>query len=354
MFQNLKVDLIYYKTNTDFEMEFNLCGCCRMRLLNDKAPDRKTAVHSLARAVSRSRIIMVVGSLFNEDNIIKIVSEAISYKLTALDCKAYGVISDDEIEIIEGSTPLVTSEGIFGGLIIESGPQTMILLTDNKTVRKTVMQTLIHPYVEELCAAELKEKAAENRKNDEVISDIIFEESPLIVPSEEEADPQDGEAYGYGGEVESDLILPDEDDSDFEFEPSSQNAAQPGFELITEQEEDIPEQSDGGEATKPETKERDVNGFFDTDSDSIVDSVEADQTTEQEQNEEYDNEAYEEEDILPMGKSSRTLNIFILCITVFLILVLAVLCYCIFYIPSLEGVSTSQYLKDIFNTLFGK
>ena len=30
MFQNLKVDVIYYKTNTDFEMEFNLCGCCRM------------------------------------------------------------------------------------------------------------------------------------------------------------------------------------------------------------------------------------------------------------------------------------------------------------------------------------
>ena len=52
MFQNVKVDIIYYKTNTDFEMEFNLCGCCRMRLLTDKSPDRKTAVHSLARAVS--------------------------------------------------------------------------------------------------------------------------------------------------------------------------------------------------------------------------------------------------------------------------------------------------------------
>ena len=38
----MKVDVIYYKTNTDFEMEFNLCGCCRMRLLTDKAPDRKT------------------------------------------------------------------------------------------------------------------------------------------------------------------------------------------------------------------------------------------------------------------------------------------------------------------------
>ena len=40
MFQNLKVDVIYYKTNSDFEMEFNLCGCCRMRLLSDKTPDK--------------------------------------------------------------------------------------------------------------------------------------------------------------------------------------------------------------------------------------------------------------------------------------------------------------------------
>ena len=81
MYQNIKVDIIYFKTPTDFEMEFNLSGCCRMRLLTDKAPDRKTLVNQLVRAVSRSRIIMLVGSLFNEDNIIKIVSEAISYKL---------------------------------------------------------------------------------------------------------------------------------------------------------------------------------------------------------------------------------------------------------------------------------
>ena len=47
MFQNLKVDVIYYKTNSDFEMEFNLCGCCRMRLLSDKTPDKKTMIMSL-------------------------------------------------------------------------------------------------------------------------------------------------------------------------------------------------------------------------------------------------------------------------------------------------------------------
>ena len=56
MFQNIKVDIIYYKTATDFEMEFNLCGCCRMRLLTDKAPDRKSMVHGISIARARSDI----------------------------------------------------------------------------------------------------------------------------------------------------------------------------------------------------------------------------------------------------------------------------------------------------------
>ena len=33
MIQNLRVDTIYYLTNSDFEMEFNLCGCCKKFVL---------------------------------------------------------------------------------------------------------------------------------------------------------------------------------------------------------------------------------------------------------------------------------------------------------------------------------
>ena len=87
MLQNLKVDIVYYRTNTDFELEFNLCGCCRMRLLTDKAPDRKTLVHDLARAVSRSRVIIISGNLFGEDGIMDITARAISKTLTEIDNK---------------------------------------------------------------------------------------------------------------------------------------------------------------------------------------------------------------------------------------------------------------------------
>ena len=148
MIQNIKTDIIYYKTATDFEMEFNLCGCCRMRLLTDKAAERKSLVANLSRAVSRSRIIMVVGPLFGDDNIVSNIATVIGKKLVAADNKTYGINSSDEIEIIDNSTPLVTEDGIYGGCIIESGPQTMILLSESKNIRKSIMNNLIHPYIE--------------------------------------------------------------------------------------------------------------------------------------------------------------------------------------------------------------
>ena len=108
-----------------------------MRLLTDKASDRKDFVHQLSRAVSRSRVIICCGPLFGESGLISGVSAAIGRTLETADNKANGIAGDDEIQIIKGSMPLVTSNGIFGGCIIESGPQSIILLSESKGIRKT-------------------------------------------------------------------------------------------------------------------------------------------------------------------------------------------------------------------------
>ena len=91
MFQNIKVDIIYFKTYTDFELEFNLCGCCRMRLLTDKAPDKKTLVHSLARAVSRSRVIIIAGKLLGDEGTIGLISHSIGKETAVIDKAQYGI-----------------------------------------------------------------------------------------------------------------------------------------------------------------------------------------------------------------------------------------------------------------------
>lgn len=156
MLQNIKVDVIYYFTSTDFEMEFNLCGCCRMRLLTEKAEDRKEFVHMLSRAVSRSRVIICCGPLFGDSGLINGVAKAIGKSMVNADRDAFGIKDSAEIKIIDGSMPLVTSDGIFGGCIIESGPQAIIMLSESKAVRKNLLSTLIHPYIEELSVTPIK------------------------------------------------------------------------------------------------------------------------------------------------------------------------------------------------------
>ena len=178
MLYNLRSDIIYYKSGSDFELEFNLCGCCRMRLLTDKPSNKKIFVHSLARAVSRSRVILIAGPLFGEDNTIEIVSQALGTTTEVVNNAAYNIASDDEIEIIKGSLPLVSEDGSFGGCIIESGPQTMILLTDNKTLRKSIMANLIHPYISELYAAEMQSNTKSNVSEESVTP--VFEETEIL------------------------------------------------------------------------------------------------------------------------------------------------------------------------------
>lgn len=156
MFKNLKTDIIYYNTNIDFEMEFNLNECCRMRTLHDKCFDKKSLVLSLSRAVSRSSIIIVTAPIFSSDNITKTLSTAIGSTAQTINNADFNIKSESEIQIIKDSLPLVTPQGEYGGCLIQSGPQTLILLDDNTSIRNSIMRNLIHHYVKEIFICNLQ------------------------------------------------------------------------------------------------------------------------------------------------------------------------------------------------------
>ena len=362
MFQNLKVDIIYYKTNTDFEMQFNLCGCCRMRLLTDKSPDRKTALHSLARAVSRSRIIIITGGLFGDDGIINMVSSATGIPLAELDKQSYGIGGNEKIEILKGATPLVTAEGYFGGLIIESGPQTMILISENKNIRKNIMQNLIHPYVEELCAVELKEKAAavtethNPTQNNEPAVDFIDD-------SNEEAAPQEEQMTEESSETE---LLAEDDSYD-----ATQIEVQKSVERQEIYTETVEENIIDTTQSDAEADAIVSSGMiFESDDDVVIaplEDVEAPLVVEVEEEESIPEDRIEideeylkdfilesEEDYMRKPKFSLSLNKAILALAIVLLVIFAVLCFCIFYVPASEGMDVGEYIRETYNTLFGK
>lgn len=394
MFQNIKVDIAYYKTNTDFEMEFNLCGCCRMRLLTDKAPDKKTLVHSLARAVSRSRVIIIVGKLFGEDGIINIAASATGSKLSVADNKAYGISTDDKIEIINGSTPLVTPEGYFGGCIMEKGPQTMILLTENKNVRKAVMKNLIHPYIEELCALDLKAQAASanegvvKKETEEIMTEenaaeasvaenslpeIELPELPDVAMPDFTLDEPDGEEEEIVEEAGEYLIETEEENESEENLLLSEELEDEPSDYITETEEEAEEyEDDMGLITDEDDYEEiemqtpDSSEFASFDDDEM--SVESDMLYDDKgmslkdyrrRNAEYykDDESFEglltDEDEFDGNRIHGGFGLPIMIVSILLLILIIVLCYCIFYVPSTEGVSASAYIKETFDILFG-
>lgn len=406
MFQNLKVDIIYYKTGTDFEMEFNLCGCCRMRLLTDKPSDKKGFVHSLARAVSRSKVILIVGKLFGDDGIIQTVSGAIGKTPAEIDCKKYGIVGSDRIAVINGATPLVTPEGYFGGCIIESGPQTMILLSDNKNVRKTIMTTLIHPYIEDLCAVELKSNAAASdpiaptvdvpapAQVDAVPTDLTPDNEtepapeteeqpePAITSASTEPDgtdeptiPVDSAEDGTPEEAETDSAetesaMPEESDI-------SSDSTDDAFFLLDTESEEKSDPKEERPLSDFATDDVYVSGgmIFETDDscteaddrngenaipDLFIEPARMKRNRADFYNDAYsyetDNGFFYHENGNRDGKPKRSFssNLPILITAIILLVILAVLCYCIFYIPARDGVSVSAYLKDTFDVLFGK
>ncbi|MBO4468630.1 MAG: hypothetical protein J5766_04955 [Clostridia bacterium] len=150
MLQSIKVDIVYYSIGSDFEMEFNLCGCCRMRLLTDKVQGQSDFSKSLSRAVKRSRVIMLCGPLFGEKGLINTVSKVTGINTEKLDKTAYDLNTDSDIDILKGSTALVSDDGVFGGCIIESNTQSIIILSESKSLRKNIMKQLIYPYITKL------------------------------------------------------------------------------------------------------------------------------------------------------------------------------------------------------------
>lgn len=379
MLQNLKVDIVYYRTNTDFELEFNLCGCCRMRLLTDKAPDRKTLVHDLARAVSRSRVIIISGNLFGEDGIMDITARAISKTLTEIDSRRYGISGGEKIRVINGATPLVSPDGSFGGCIIESGPQSMILLTDNRAVRKAVMSSLIHPYIEELCAIEMKEKVQGQPPTDisgtsaaavpppvaamqSDVQDTAVTPEPAATAAEataESAGNQSGlpEAPAQpAGEVSAESAVPEDKEN-------------PTGDIFAKAEESEPVKTEtplGSFVNKPDNtddsyvipmqrQKTEVQDKTDTASESgdyYIDTDKIKKSRGEALSEEYEDEPPYYADMPEQG-GRRSGNIAVLVISVILLIVIAILCYCIFYVPAREGVSAAAYLRETFSTLFG-
>ena len=322
--QNLKLDIIYHQSPSDFEMEFNLRANCPIRLLTDKTDDKKAFVKALARDVARSRVIMCCGQLFGNDGLINTTAKAIGTGTAVCDSKTYGINGQEDIHIINGSTPLVTPDGYFGGCIIESGPQTIILLTENKSFRKAIMKNLIHPYLVEISyiAPPVSPLSAPVTEESPVYETAVSENETYITLDDE---------YDVLPEPTTPVSeTQDEHNIDFIMDGEDKAEDQP-VEISPIEEIEFSGMYTEVESTK-ELKSRYDQPYITSPSDSMFIAERQD----------------DKENIVRKKNNARTMDITIVILIAVLLLAVLALVYLVVLRPASMGVSTSEYIKEIF------
>lgn len=186
MVPDLKLEVIYFKTSTDFKMEFKLCSLCNVRYLSAMVNDTRSFLTALQKSVSRSRVIITVGGFLEEEYIPALLSKAIGSKITEI--KANEFVGENTVAIPEGAVPLYSKKGDFGGAVIEKGDQVIIMFSENKELTHELLDLLVGPYIKLIISKKPiqsnKEKTEENKAVEQEGTDETTVETQTE-PSEE-------------------------------------------------------------------------------------------------------------------------------------------------------------------------
>ena len=179
MAKDVKIEIIYFKSNTDISLEFGLHGDYPVRLLSSSCNDFVSFFHTLKRAISRSEIIIITGGYKGTDYLPKFLARALSTECNTPDLNELNIISRENYEIPVNAIPLAGSSKRFGGFLIESGPQTIISLTDDKKARLDVVKSVVVSYISEHYAVFNKAKSSFIDKIDNKEVDANYNEVNL-------------------------------------------------------------------------------------------------------------------------------------------------------------------------------
>lgn len=376
MIGNIKVDVVYFSKSSDFEMEFNLCGCCRMRLLTEKGDStKKTFVENLAVAANRSRIIIACGPVEGDGNIIETTATAIKAPITQVNNKDFGIASETPAEIITGALPLVSSSGVFGGCVIESGPQSIILISDDKAVRKNLMKNLIHPYIEELSILPIPgiEDSAAITETEELAKEIteqLNEEEKAEKPEISEEKPEEIKETSIESEIKEEKakepgltdentavqsVLPIFDQAEFEpvlakleeMEGGTAVNSEVKLPSLSEVKEEKPKENDKKEfiMDKPEPEKEDKNPFV-TEEDEY--DIEKNHIFEKNNTDGFISLDAPKAAQKPQKKQGGKINVTILVICVILALCLVMTAVLLIGVPAYKNRDILEYIKEIF------
>ncbi len=320
MLTNVKTELIYYNTTKDFEFEFNLCAVCQMRLLTEVPSNKTEFLNSLAKSVSRSKVIIIITDI--NDEFTAMLASAINFSTENIDRDTYAVVTSKIQNIISGAVPLVTQNGYLGGFILECGPQSLIVLDTERKPRSEIMLSFVNQYIKDVS---------------------VYNYEIPDVPKNETVKPKYDDNTVTAAETSS-------SDTDLDIVSSSDNTDNSSnADDITAAKGVADTQSDSGES-EPSEKADVKDDIFVAAKENIENRqpVNVDfNTTFGEYTDNTEN-SYTE----PEAKTEKKVSVPILLLSIILLLLVAFIVYSLVIDPILSGNSVSQNFKDVFSFLF--
>lgn len=146
---DVRIEIIYFKQDSDIKLEFGLSSDYPIRLLSSRVSDEVSFLKRLKTASLRSPIIITVGGFCDDTYLPEIVAKATNLQMTEMDSGKYKSENTGTVLLPSGAVPIIYSDGSFNGCVIESGPQSIIMLPEDDTNRMKLLKELIIPYISE-------------------------------------------------------------------------------------------------------------------------------------------------------------------------------------------------------------
>jgi len=181
MMQSIRIDIIYFRVDRDTKMEFRFNDFEKMpiRTLATSVKERDEFLYALKRGVYRSDTVIVVGGMNGNVYLPGIIGAAIGAPIEKLDYKLMGFAEPERPLVLpKGSIPLVTEDDEIGGMLLEKGRQSIIVLSEDAAVRHKLLDDLVFPYIFEMDAGEVEGET--NAPEKAPLKPNVTEEKPQV------------------------------------------------------------------------------------------------------------------------------------------------------------------------------
>ena len=144
----MQIETIYLSAMGDAGFDAAVQSLGAAFLGSTQVQTRRAYLEALARAVERSDAIIASGELFGPAGLVEITGKGLGMELEPINWSALGLLQgSDAARLPKGAIPLVTKGGEVGGAVLESGGQSLVLITGDMGLRGELFDLYVRPYL---------------------------------------------------------------------------------------------------------------------------------------------------------------------------------------------------------------